>query len=193
MSRDLDFHVKKYFPLMVDALKKENRFLEKAFTKFKYDPSDFTGKGINDLYERHIQYILFKNLLHKGSLKVYIEDPYGKGEGTCDLTLYDAKWKRSLWIEIKVTGWCEDWQYRKWVKSDAQKLRKFHKRWSHKYLFVTSIEDERPNKTEWRKWFKINLPELEFSPNLFGYFSTQFSDGKIFRKGYYAVCLLKVA
>lgn len=192
MGRDLDIHVQKYFTITLNALKKENRSINRAFSKFKYDPSDYTGKGINDLYEHHIQYILFKNFLEKGHLKVYMEDPYGEGKGVCDLTLYDRDWRKSLWIEIKVTGWCEDWQYRKWVKSDAQKLRNFHKKGGHKYLFVTSIEDERPNKIGWENWFKNNLPEVKFNTNLFGYFSTLFSDGKEFRKGYYTVCLLQV-
>lgn len=190
MGRDLDLDVQKYFNIILTALKKENRSLKKAFSKFKYDPSDYTGKGINDLYEHHIQYILFKNFLEKGPLKVYMEDPYERG--ACDLTLYDRNWRKSLWIEVKVTGWCEDWQYKKWVKSDAQKLGKFHKKGGRKYLFVTSIEDEKPNKTEWESWFKNNLPEVKFNNNLFAYFSTLFSDGKEFRKGYCTVCLLQV-
>lgn len=192
MRRGLDVLIQKYFGIITDSLKNENKIIKKAFSRFKYDPSDYTGKGISDLYEHHIQYILFKNFLKKGPFFVYMEDRYGRGKGHCDLTLYGRNWERSIWIEIKVTGWCEDFRYRMWVKSDAQKLRKFHKKGAHKYLFVSSVEDERPNKAEWEKWFKKYLKEVKFNPNLFGYFITQFSDGKEFKKGYYAVCLLEV-
>lgn len=182
-----------YFGLILDALQKEDIILRKAFSKFQYDPSDETGKGINDLYEHHIQYILFKTFLEKGKYLVYMEDPYKKGRGKCDLTLYGSKPNKSLWIEIKVNGWCEDWQYRKWIESDVEKMKTLSGKEVLKYLLATSIEDEKPNvDDEWGRWFKTNLPGVIFDPNLCGHFKTLFSDGKEFRKGYYTVCLLRV-
>lgn len=122
VKRDLDATVQRYFTVIINALKKEDKILKKAFSKFRYDPSDLTGKGINDLYEHHIQYILFKDFLKKGPLLVYMEDPYPKGKGKCDLTLYDPNWENSLWIEIKVMGFCKRWEYKKWVKGDVKKI-----------------------------------------------------------------------
>ena len=177
-------------------MKDEDGILRKAFSKFKgdyeYDPTDETGKGINDLYEHHIQYILFKAFLQKGPLLVYVEDPYPKGKGTCDLTLYDPKSKKSIWIEIKVTGWCEDWQYKEWIKSDIEKLKKIPGRSNQKYFLVTSIEDKIPDADEWEKWFKRSYRGVVFCPNLFDSFKTKFSGGKAFVPGYFTVCLLKV-
>ena len=170
----------------------EMEILKRLFSRFKYDPSDYTGKGINDLYEHQIQYLLFKSFLNKGPLLVYIEDPYKKGRGKCDLTLYEPKGNKSLWIEIKVTGWCEDWEYKKWIKGDIEKLRNMHEKESQKYLLATSIEDKKPNILEWKAWFKSNFPKTTFNPTLIGFFKTVFSDGKEFREGYYTVCFLKI-
>ena len=121
-----------------------------------------------------------------------MENPYTKGKGKCDLTLYDPELNESLWIEIKVTGWCEDWQDKKWIKADIDKLKKIPGRNNQKYFLVTSIEDKIPDADEWGKWFKRNYRRVVFCPNLFDSFKTKFSDGKFFLDGYYTVCLLKV-
>lgn len=194
MKNDIEAHIQRYFRIIFHALKDEDRVLKKAFSKFQdeYKPEDETGKGINDLYEHHIQYILFKAFLQRGPLLVYVEDPYQKGKGRCDLTLYDPKSMKSIWIEIKVTGWCEDWQYKKWIKSDIDKLKKIPGRNNQKYFLVTSIEDKIPDADEWEKWFKRNYGRGGFCPNLFDSFKTKFSNGKKFLDGYYTVCLLKV-
>jgi len=60
-------------------------------------------------------------------------------------------------------------------------------------LLVTSIEDGKQDKIEWKRWFIENFAEISFTPNLFGSFlSSKFRDGKKTIEGYYTVCLLKV-
>jgi hypothetical protein len=89
-------------------------------------------------------------LLRMGNFPIYIEDPCGRGKGKyCDITIYTPNWKKSLWIEIKATGWCNDGEYKRCVKSDARKLVNLSRRGAKKYLLVTSIEDEKQNKAEW--------------------------------------------
>ncbi len=62
MKSDIEAHIQRYFRIIFHTLKDEDRVLGKAFSKFigdyEYDPTDETGKGINDLYEHHIQYLL---------------------------------------------------------------------------------------------------------------------------------------
>jgi hypothetical protein len=194
MQKDLDVTVQRYFTLIINALKKEDKILKKAFSKFRYDPSDDTGQGITDLYEHHIQYVLFREFVEKGPLFVYMEDPYKKKRWKCDLTLYYPNVEKSIWIEIKVTGWCYDREYTKWIQRDIDKLSNIPDRGIMKYLLVTSVEEEKPIIKEWATWFKKmkDSPHFSFNPRLFSYFKTQFSDGKTFRPGYYAVCLLQI-
>ena len=77
--------VKRYFDIIKKILSKEDKYLRMMAEKLEYDPEDFCG-GISELDEKHLQYIIFRNLLKMGDIEVYMEDPYGKKR--CDLTLY---------------------------------------------------------------------------------------------------------
>ena len=110
MGENLDFHVQEIFNTIFKALRDEDKYLIELSKRLHYKASDLGGVGIADLDEKHIQYILFKALIAKGNFQVYIEDPYKKGRGKCDLTLYDLNEEKSLWIEIKTTGWCKKWE-----------------------------------------------------------------------------------
>jgi hypothetical protein len=132
-------------------------------------------------------------LLRMGNFPIYIEDPCGRGKGKyCDITIYTPNWKKSLWIEIKATGWCNDGEYKRCVKSDARKLVNLSRRGAKKYLLVTSIEDEKQNKAELEAWFR-GFQEMAFDPNLFGFLASQdFKEGRKVIEGYYPMCLLRV-
>jgi hypothetical protein len=157
--------------------------------KLKYDPEDFCG-GISELDEKHLQYIIFQNLLKAGDNKVYMEDPYGKKK--CDLTSYDKNY--SLWIEMKALGWDDSWERKgvdkRWINSDVKKLKELSRKKDHKYgyLLLTWIKSRKPNISVWKNWFDTDLKGVRFNATLFSYFRTR---GKG-RNGYHVACLLEV-
>lgn len=198
MGDNLHFLVQRVFNTIFKALREEDQSLSSLFSKFGYkDPTRLDGKGINALYEKSIQHILFKKLLENGKLQVYTEEKYEnrKHENRkCDLVLHFGNY--TFWIEVKVMGYCTDGEYIKWMEPDIEKLGKLGSKGKgvvHKYLLVTSADDEKPREGEWRKWFKEELPKkVKFDPKLFKSFKTDISDGKRFIPGYYEICLLKV-
>jgi hypothetical protein len=197
MKKYLDLRVRQVFNSICNALRKEDQELTHLFLKFGYeDPTLLGGKGINALYEKSIQHILFKKLLGNGKLRVYTERKYEKktfDKRKCDLFLRSDN--LSFWIEVKVVGYCSDGEYIRWIKPDIEKLHKLNSKGKgvHKYLLVTSADDKKPNKRQWREWLKKELSsKIRFDPKLFRSFRTQISDEKQFIPGYYEVCLLKV-
>lgn len=196
MGKNLGLHVQEVFSTIFKCLQEEDRDLSYLFSKFGYgDPTLLSGKGINALYEKSIQHILFKKLLENRKLKVYTERKYERRKfenRKCDLVLHSGNY--TLWIEIKVLGYCTDGEYLKWLKPDIEKLKKSGSKGKgvHKYLLVTSTDNEIPDLRAWRKWFKEKFPKIKFNSKCFKYFKTEISDGKRFISGYYGVCLLKV-
>jgi len=195
MNQSID--VQMCFQDIMKALRNADKRIKKtmsAFQEVEGTPTLKEVEGIFSLDEKHVQYIVYKALLEMGKFPVYIEDPYAKGMAKyCDVTVYAPDWRESLWIEIKATGWCEDEEYMRWVKSDTHKLGTLRQRGAKKYLLVTSIEDGKQDKTEWKDWFDKKIREVEFAHNLFDFFvSKKFKDGKKIIEGYYVVCLLRV-
>lgn len=187
-----------HFKIIFDALQKEDRDLRKLSKRFDYDPKHYTGRGLYFLDEKHLQYVLFKNLLKRGNFQVYMEDCYKKKKGRCDLTLYDPDpdSKREIWIEIKASRWWKNMErsitFKRWIDRDFRKLRSIHREGVEKYLLLLWIEDEKPNIRKWRIWFKENFKKVKFHPSVLGHFGTTFSDEENYRTGNYVVCLLKV-
>jgi hypothetical protein len=183
--------VKRYFDIVKKILSKEDKYLRRMAEKLDYDPEDFYG-GISELDEKHLQYIIFRNLLKMTDIKVYMEDPYGKKK--CDLTLYDRNY--SLWIEMKAVGWDDSWERKevnkRWINSDVKKLKGIKKKKNHKYgyLLLTWIMSRKPNMLIWKNWFNTNLKGVRFNPSLFSHFRTSLRDKD--RNGYSIVCLLEV-
>jgi hypothetical protein len=197
MEKYLNLCAQEVFNAIFNALREEDRDLNDLFSRFGYeDPTLLAGKGVNALYEKAVQHILFKKLLENRKLKVYTERKYKKKtfeNRKCDLFLqFD---NLSFWIEVKVVGYCSDGEYIRWIRPDIEKLHKLNSKEKgvHKYLLVTSADDKKPNKREWREWLKEELlRKIRYDPKLFRFFRTQISDGKQFISGYYEVCLLKV-
>ena len=173
------------FGTIFNILKREDRYL------LKYTgPKEPNECGVSNLEEKHIQYILYRNLLKLGGFSVYMEDPYNKGKRKCDLTIYPKNKNIGIWIEIKTTGWCWDGAFKKWVISDLRKMKPLQQR--RKYLLVSSLEDKKPAKSEWNDYFKREIRGVKFDPEFFRFFRTKFIDDRISRDGYYTLCLLKV-
>jgi hypothetical protein len=190
--------VYRLFGVMLKALRREDKYLlDRVYKERNRIPSLPEVGGIFNLDEKHIQYILYKSLLELDGYWFFIEDPYKeKDKRYCDLTVYKKgkNWDKSLWIEIKTTGWCYEGNYKNWISSDAEKLRTLQNKKAQKYLLVTSIEDGKQDKKEWEDWFnKKEFQKIRFDRNLFGSFlSSRFKYNGRIVEGYYAVCLLQV-
>ena len=145
------------FVVMLETLRKEDKYLlRRVYGKRNKISSLPEIGGIFNLDEKHIQYILYKSLLELERYWFFIEDPYGKKDKrSCDLTVYTKRknWEKSLWIEIKTTGWCHEGNYKNWIILDADKLGTLKHKKAQKYLLVTSIEDGEQDKKEWEDWF----------------------------------------
>ena len=193
---DQGIDVQECFKIIMKALRNADKQIKKTMSPFETEANTPVLKkveGIFNLDEKHIQYIVYKALIGMGKFPVYIEDPYGRGMSKyCDVTVYTPDWEKSLWIEIKTTGWCTEGEYSRCVKSDARKLSTLTQKGAGRYLLVTSIEDGKQHKAEWEEWFE-GLKGIKFAPNLFDSFASQkFKEGEKVVDGHYAVCLFQV-
>jgi hypothetical protein len=197
MKQTQAMDVQPLFATILKALQKENHELSQALSTCQCKPLHLYGQGVAALYERQIQYIVFKTLVEEAKCTVYLEYPYprGKGNTKCDLIICFRNSRKQIWIEMKVWGWSEwytDRQYKRSLGADAKKLRHLSNTNITKYLLVTSIENDEPVIHQWKKWFEHELPQVKFDPSLFGYFKTIFSNLRTFNEGYYTVSLLAV-
>lgn len=175
-------NLKAIFNSILKTLRDEDKYLLRFAEKNEC--------GISNLDEKHVQYIVYKNLLKLPGIRVFMEDPYGKGNLKCDLTIWSSDYRRSIWVEIKTVGWCWDSDYKRWIQLDLKKIKRLKK--PQKYLLVTSVEDEKPEVPDWIDYFKRGIPGIKFYSELFGFIRTRFIDEKKPRHGYYTLCLLKV-
>lgn len=186
------------FDTIFETLRNEDKNLIKLSSRLYNKNTEFKKEGINSLYEKYLHYVIFKALLSLGDYLVYTEDDYPNGKGKCDITLYNANdWDDTLWIEIKLVGYKEEWLdskvYREWIKRDVRKLLKLPR--ANKFLLLTWVENEKPRKFKWKDALENALKRVKVDPLLFDSFKTIYyekEESKKYQKGYFAVCLLRV-